>query len=94
MTVPISPPLAGPATHSAARAPELRAARALEASFLAEMLKFSGFGEQANSFSGSAGEAQFASFHREALAQAIVRKGGLGLAEIIAASLRERGHEK
>ncbi|MET4128735.1 rod-binding protein [Roseovarius sp. MBR-6] len=70
-----------------------RAAEALEAGFLAEMLKFSGLGEQTNSFSGSAGEAQFASFHREALAQAIARKGGLGLAGMIAASLRERGHD-
>ncbi|MEQ8291968.1 MAG: rod-binding protein [Roseovarius sp.] len=54
---------------------------ALEASFLSEMLKAAGFGEQVNSFSGGAGEDQFASFHREAMAERMVRAGGIGLAE-------------
>jgi len=66
------------------------AAEALEASFLAEMLKATGLGEQENSFSGSAGESQFASFHRDAIAREIVRGGGIGLADMIEASLRER----
>lgn len=57
------------------------AAEALEASFLAEMLKSAGLGTQANSMSGGVGEDQFASFHRQALAEAMVRKGGIGLAE-------------
>ncbi len=92
MTDPISPPIPSAVME---RHPHIqRAAEALEASFLAEMLKFSGLGEQTNSFSGSAGEAQFASFHREALAQAIARRGGLGLAGMIAASLRERSHDE
>jgi len=92
MTHPI-PPLPKDAVAQHIRVPVQRAAKAFEASFLAEMLKFSGLGEQTNSFSGSAGEAQFASFHREALAQAIVSKGGLGLAEMIAASLKEPDHD-
>ncbi|MEM6587601.1 MAG: rod-binding protein [Pseudomonadota bacterium] len=57
------------------------AALKLEASFLAEMLKSAGFGEQTNSFSGSAGEDQFASFHRDALANHMAKAGGIGLAE-------------
>lgn len=93
MTDPVTrPPLVtGPAVV-AGPDPARRAAEALEASFLAEMLKSAGLGEQDNSFSGSPGEAQFASFQREALAQEIVRKGGIGLAVMIAASLRESGH--
>jgi len=70
------------------------AAEALEASFLAEMLKAAGLGEQENSFSGSAGESQFASFQRDAIADEIVRKGGIGLADMIEASLRETPHDK
>lgn len=54
---------------------------ALEASFLTEMLKAAGFGEQDNSFSGGTGEDQFASFHREAIARRMVEAGGIGLAE-------------
>lgn len=69
------------------------AAEALETSFLAEMLKATGLGEQENSFSGSAGESQFASFHREAIAREIVRTGGFGLADMIEASIEEKTHD-
>nr|WP_210877954.1 rod-binding protein [Roseovarius autotrophicus] len=85
-------PIATDVTPRPAHSELRRAAEGLEASFLAEMLRSAGLGEQTNSFSGSTGEAQFASFQREALAQEIVRKGGLGLAALIAASLQERGH--
>lgn len=89
--LPVTPPEnAMPRTAAAPRA----AAEALEASFLAEMLKATGLGEQENSFSGSAGESQFASFHRDAIAEEIVRKGGIGLADMIEASLRETPHDK
>lgn len=91
MTDPISPPLPIETLPRPRPMSAQRAAEALEASFLAEMLKFAGFGEQQNTFSGGAGEAQFATFHREALAGQIVRRGGLGLADIIAQSLRESG---
>lgn len=53
----------------------------LEASFLSEMLKSAGFGMQSNSFSGSAGEDQFASFQRDAIAEHMAQAGGIGLAE-------------
>ncbi len=69
------------------------AAEALEASFLAEMLKATGLGEQKNNFSGSTGESQFASFHREAVAREIVNKGGIGLADMIEAAMKEMAHD-
>jgi len=89
MLVSLSRPVAdaAPPTPAAARRD---AAEALEVSFLAEMLKATGLGEQENSFSGSTGESQFASFHRDAIAREIVRGGGIGLADMIEASLRER----
>lgn len=77
---------AGPRPASDARA----AAEKLEAVFLAEMLKSAGLGEQENSFSGSAGEDQFASFQRDILAEAIVKKGGIGLAEVFFRSMMEK----
>lgn len=79
---------AHPAPHTQT---ELRAvAEKLEASFLAEMLKSAGVGEQDNSFSGSAGESHFATFQREALARDMVASGGIGLADIFHANLKDK----
>ncbi len=73
------------------RAQELRsAARALEASFLAEMLKAAGLGAPRESFGGGAGEEQFGSFLRNAQAELMVEKGGIGLAESLFEALKER----
>jgi peptidoglycan hydrolase FlgJ len=58
-------------------------AEALEATFLSEMLAYSGLGEMQGSFGGGAGEAQFASFLRQEQARLMVDKGGIGLAELI-----------
>ena len=69
------------------------AAERLEASFLAEMLKSAGVGEQENTMSGGIGESQFASFHREALAREMVVRGGIGLADSFEASLRGKTNE-
>lgn len=76
---PVSPGAGSDLALKEARA--RKAAHALEASFLSEMLKATGFGAQVSTFSGGAGEDQFASFHREAIAQRMVRAGGIGLAE-------------
>ena len=70
-----------------------QAAEKLEASFLAEMLKSAGFGEQENSFSGSAGEDQFASFQRTAMAEQMVKRGGIGLAEAFYKSMMEKSDD-
>lgn len=57
--------------------------RQIEAGFLAEMLGHAGFGAARQSFGGGAGEEQFASFLRQEQANAMVRAGGIGLAESV-----------
>lgn len=70
--------------------PAREAAVKLEATFLAEMLKSAGFGSQENSFSGGIGEDQFASFHRQAIAEKMAAAGGIGLAEHILRHMTEK----
>lgn len=65
------------------------AARKLEANFLAEMLKSTGLGEQDNSLSGGHGEDHFASFHRQAIADQMVKSGGIGLSEAFYRAIME-----
>jgi flagellar protein FlgJ len=78
----------------ASLAPQDRAlmekAKALEASFLAEMLGHAGLGAAPEGFGGGIGEEQFSSFLRAEQAKALVEKGGIGLAEQIFNSLKER----
>ena len=62
----------------------------LEATFLAEMLKSAGMGQARAGFGGGAGEEQFASFLLQEQALAMARAGGIGLAESIFESLKER----
>ena len=78
----------GPKTTNEARL--YKAAQDLEASFLAEMLKSTGFGEARESFGGGVGEDQFASFLRRAHADEMVKAGGIGLAEHLFEALKER----
>jgi Rod binding domain-containing protein len=85
------PPKAPPLNTDVPAARE--AARQLEASFLAEMLKGAGFGMQKNEFSGGVGEDQFASFHRQAVADEIAKTGGLGLAEHFFNAMMEARNE-
>lgn len=68
------------------------AAQKLEATFLAEMLKSAGFGKS-DGFAGGIGEEQFASFQRQALADEIVKSGGLGLADTFYKSMMEATHD-
>ncbi len=92
-TIPAGPvvaPSASDAPRPAARGREaalMRAAQALEATFLAEMLKDAGLGAVPGAFGGGAGEEQFASLLRTAQAEALVRAGGIGLAERLFAAL-------
>lgn len=65
------------------------AAQELEAGFLAEMLKHSGLGQTPSALGGGAGEDQFASFLLHEQATAIVKAGGIGLAQSIFESLKE-----
>jgi len=68
----------------------MKAARELEANFLAEMLKSAGLGETPEAFGGGAGEDQFASFLRLEQARAMVDAGGIGLAQSLFEALKER----
>ena len=92
------PPPAAPVARGAARAPDLHAARdaalRLEAGFLSEMLKAAGLCEGGGTFSGGPGEAQFASFQRDAIAMQMARAGGIGLAERFFAALIEVPHAR
>lgn len=70
---------------------QLRArAQELEGLFLAEMLRHAGAGKAPENFGGGVGEDQFASFLRDSQAQAIARKGGIGLAEHLFRALKGR----
>jgi hypothetical protein len=57
------------------------------------MLRHAGSARPPESFGGGAGEDQFASFLRKAQADAIVRKGGIGLAEALFENLKERADD-
>lgn len=61
----------------------------MEATFLSEMLGYAGLGQGSESFSGGIGEEQFSSFLRQEQATAMVRAGGLGLAESLFRALTE-----
>ena len=70
---------------------ELRAAAPeLEAVFLAEMLKQANFGESRGIFGGGIGEEQFSSMLRTEHARTLAENGGIGLAEQIFQSMRQR----
>lgn len=69
------------------------AAKQLEASFLAEMLKSAGLGKSRENLGGGAGEDQFGSFLVQAQAEAMVEKGGIGLAQSLFEALKEAENE-
>ena len=71
--------------HAALR----KAATDLEAAFLAEMLKSTGFGKSRDSFGGGAGEDQFGSMLVRAQAEKMAQAGGIGLAESLYHALLE-----
>lgn len=70
-----------------------RVAEELEATFLSEMLKSAGLGETRTAFGGGAGEDQFASLMRDEQARQMVKAGGIGLAETLFQSLKEREND-
>ena len=88
MEIPPSPPNA----FGSQQDPLRKAAQELEANFLAEMLKSAGVGKTPEGFGGGAGENQFSSFLRLEQARQMAASGGIGLAESIYNSLKERTH--
>ncbi|WP_457649701.1 rod-binding protein [Profundibacter sp.] len=67
-----------------------QAAKDLEASFLAEMLKSAGFGKPRDANGGGIGEDQFGSFLRQEQAREMVNQGGIGLAQSLYEALKEQ----
>lgn len=93
-TFPASQPGSNPPRPASRDDQLMEKARALESSFLSEMLSYGGLdgpdGELGDSgFSGGIGEQQFASFLRQQQADMIVKKGGIGLAETLFHALKK-----
>ncbi|MEO9651228.1 MAG: rod-binding protein [Roseobacter sp.] len=70
------------------------AAEKMEAGFLAEMLQAAGLGKSSEEFGGGAGEDQFSSFLVQEQAMQMVKAGGIGLAEALFQSLKEKTNEQ
>ena len=94
MTDPAALPPTSPAARAAPPSPReaamMEAARALEASFLAEMLGAAGMGRTREAMGGGAGEDAFGSLLVRAQAEEMTRAGGIGLARSIFESLMAR----
>jgi peptidoglycan hydrolase FlgJ len=89
----ITPVNAVPAQPSAQERALREAAEKMEAGFLAEMLKSAGLGKTGGQFGGGAGEDQFSSFLVQEQAMQMVKAGGIGLAETLFESLKEKTHD-
>ena len=91
---PIASPGASPSLGQPATSPGDAAARKVaegfEASFLAEMLKYTGLNARPEGFGGGAGEAAFGSLLTEEYARLLAARGGIGLAERIFDAIKHR----
>ncbi len=90
-------PPAGPRAAATPQTAEARAdaaahkaARAFEASFLAEMLKYTGLNAKPETFGGGAGEEAFSSLLTEEYARLLAERGGIGIAEQVFDLLKQR----
>lgn len=88
---------AGPARTATAATPDPEAdkrardaAEAFEAAFLGEMLKYTGVNAMPDSFGGGAGEEAFGSFLTQEYARLIAERGGIGIAEQVFETLKQR----
>lgn len=91
---PTGPGTASPLSETRNSHAELRRiSQQLEAAFLSEMLKHAGLGETPDAFGGGEGESQFSSLLRDVQAAQIAECGGIGLAESIFNSLKERAND-
>lgn len=88
---PLSPTgtLASQGTRPALPPGAARVARQLEASFAAELLRAARPPRREGMFDRGAGAQAFDSFMDEALGEALVRRGGLGLVPAIEASIAQ-----
>lgn len=79
-------PQPGPRSEAAI----LTAADSFEASFLAEMLQYTGLNAMPSGFGGGAGEEAFSSLLTEEYARLLSERGGIGLAERVFDILKQR----
>ena len=84
--VPAGPPKPAAPRELAAR----EAAEAFEATFLAEMLQYTGLNAMPDGFGGGAGEEAFGSFLTDEYARLLAERGGIGLAEQVFEILKQR----
>jgi peptidoglycan hydrolase FlgJ len=94
-TQPAPAPLQpAPAVKAAALPPAEQAAhktaQAFEATFLAEMLQYTGINAMPDSFGGGVGEEAFGSFLTEQYAKMLAERGGVGIAEQVFEILKQR----
>jgi len=73
--------------------PQRKIAEDFEASFLTEMLKHSGVNKTSESFGGGAGEEAFSTMLNDAYAQALVKSGGIGIANLVYKSIVEKANK-
>jgi Rod binding domain-containing protein len=78
ITLPVAP---GGAAADPRDVRAREAARAFEASFLAEMLQYSGLNATPEGFGGGAGEEAFGSLLTGEYARLLAERGGVGIAE-------------
>jgi peptidoglycan hydrolase FlgJ len=90
----LSPIHAATAAQAAAPSPAEqaahKAAESFEATFLAEMLQYTGINSMPDGFGGGAGEEAFGSFLTEQYAEMLVERGGIGIAERIFEVLKQK----
>lgn len=82
-TTAVGPPAATKKEADPAEQKMREAADAFEAMFLSQMLESAGLGKSPEGFGGGVGEEQFSSFLIDEQAKAMVKAGGIGLAETI-----------
>jgi flagellar protein FlgJ len=88
--LPHSPPAPFDTARPAEDAALRDAARRLEAGFLAAMLQAAGAGTPRDTLGGGVGEDQFSSFLTHLRAEAMVNRGGIGLAETLFNAMKGR----
>jgi flagellar protein FlgJ len=90
LTVSAAPAPGAPITAPDSQQRLHAAAAQLEATFLAEMLRAAGLGKTPEAFGGGVGEDQFATMLVQAQADALVRAGGIGLAQSLVEAMTVR----
>jgi Rod binding domain-containing protein len=88
---PIPPVQTRPAAGVARSDADLHAvAESFEATFLAEMLQYTGLNAMPSGFGGGPGEEAFSSLLTEQYAKLLAERGGIGLAERVFDILKQR----